>query len=46
MTRNIGNQVRANPEARSIVIVGAGHVIGLREALAQEYPEIVVRLLR
>ncbi|PHN05579.1 DUF5694 domain-containing protein [Flavilitoribacter nigricans] len=46
MARNIGNQIRENTETRSIVIVGAGHVFGLQEALAQEYPDIEVKLLR
>lgn len=46
MAHNIGRQVNANPEVRSVVIVGAGHVVGLEEALQREYPEIRVRLLR
>lgn len=46
MARNIGNQVRENIETRSVVIVGAGHVIGLQEALESEYPDITVKLLR
>lgn len=45
MARNIGNQIRGNGKERSVVVVGAGHVVGLKEALAAEYPEITVKLL-
>lgn len=46
MARNIGNQIRSNTQTKSVVIVGAGHVVGLREVLEREYPDIEVKLLR
>jgi hypothetical protein len=46
MARNIGDQIRENSQTRNIVIVGAGHVIGLQEVLEREYPDITVKLLR
>ena len=45
MARNIGDQIRKNGKERSVVVVGAGHVVGLKEALEAEYPEITVKLL-
>lgn len=45
MARNIGDQVQENGKARSVVVVGAGHVVGLKEALQAEYPAIKVKLL-
>lgn len=46
MARNIGHQIREHAETRNMVIVGAGHVIGLQEVLEREFPDITVRLLR
>lgn len=46
MARNIGNQIRENTQQRSVVIVGAGHIVGLHEALQANYPDIEVKLLR
>lgn len=46
MARNIGDQIRNHPASRNVVIVGAGHVIGLQEVLEREYPDIQVKLLR
>lgn len=46
MARNIGHQIRENDQIRNLVIVGAGHVIGLRDALLREFPDIRVILLR
>ncbi|MEM7296812.1 MAG: DUF5694 domain-containing protein [Bacteroidota bacterium] len=45
MAANIGEQVRANPHEKSIVIVGAGHIIGLREALEKDYPDITIKMM-
>lgn len=45
MAKNIASQVRDNSHLRSIVIVGAGHVVGLKEALEKCYPELKVRLM-
>ncbi len=46
MARNIGNQVQEHRHQKSVVVVGAGHVVGLQEALAKEFPDIKVRLYR
>jgi len=45
MATNIGEQVRRSTAVRSIVIVGAGHLIGLKEVLQARYPDMVVKLL-
>lgn len=45
MARNIGEQVRSNPHSRAIVIVGAGHIIGLKEVLEKEYPDITIKMM-
>lgn len=45
MARNIGDQVQENGQVRSVVVVGAGHVVGLKAALQAEYPAIKVKLL-
>ncbi len=45
MARNIGDQVQENDKVRSVVVVGAGHVVGLKEALQAAYPTIKVKLL-
>lgn len=45
MARNIGRQIREGEEVRNVVVVGAGHVIGLKEALEVEFPAIQVKLL-
>jgi len=46
MAKNIGEQVLANDAQRSVVVVGAGHLYGLIEALKANYPEIKVRRLK
>lgn len=45
MARNIGRQITEGREVRNVVVVGAGHVVGLKEALEAEYPDIEVKLL-
>lgn len=45
MARNIGRQVTEGRALRNVVVVGAGHVVGLKEALQQEFPDIEVKLL-
>lgn len=46
MARNIGNQIRSNDNTRNVVVVGAGHLVGLQEVLEREFPDIKVRLYR
>ncbi len=45
MATHIAEQVRANNYTRNVVVVGAGHILGLKEQLTQHYPDIKVKLL-
>ncbi len=45
MAKNIGEQVLANEQNRAIVIVGAGHVLGIRDSLLDQFPGLDVRIL-
>lgn len=45
MVKNIAEQVQTMPHQKNIVIVGAGHVYGMKEAFEQHYPDIKVRLM-
>ncbi|NRB46551.1 MAG: hypothetical protein HRU41_02685 [Saprospiraceae bacterium] len=45
MARNIGRQITEGREVRNVVVVGAGHVVGLQEVLEAEFPDIEVKLL-
>lgn len=46
MAQNIAEQVNNNSYAKNIVIVGAGHVIGIKEALQKHYPDLIVKLMK
>lgn len=45
MARNVGEQIRQGKELRNVVVVGAGHVVGMKEVLEAEYPDIQVKVL-
>ncbi len=45
MAKNIAEQIIKNPFQKNIVIVGAGHVIGIKKELEKNYPEIKVKLM-
>jgi len=45
MAKNIAEQVKDNAHHKNIVIVGAGHVIGLKEALQKHYPDLTIKLM-
>jgi len=45
MAKNIAEQIKVKENRKNIVIVGAGHVIGIKEALKQHYPELKVKLM-
>lgn len=45
MAKNIAEQVKQESNLKNIVIVGAGHVIGIKEALEKNYPEIKVKIM-
>jgi len=45
MAQNVGKQILANPARKSIVIVGAAHIIRLEKELKEKFPSIKVKLL-
>ncbi len=45
MADNIATQVIASNKERSVVIVGAAHVIGLEKALKENYPNLKIKLM-
>ncbi|MDR0660762.1 MAG: DUF5694 domain-containing protein [Prevotellaceae bacterium] len=45
IAKNLIQQLKQNPYQKSIVIIGAGHIIGLKEELQRQYPTIKVKLL-
>lgn len=44
MAKNIAKQILATQNERSIVIVGAAHIVGLERELKENYPSLKVRL--
>ncbi|MAD98640.1 MAG: hypothetical protein CMB99_15060 [Flavobacteriaceae bacterium] len=44
MATNIGNQVLKNGHQKSLVIVGAAHIIGLEKELKEQFPVLKIRL--
>ena len=45
MAGHLAEQIKTNPYHRNILIIGAGHVISLKEILNQIYPELKVKLM-
>ena len=45
MSNNIAKQVKEQSYLKNIVIVGAGHVIGIKEALEKNHPELKVKIM-
>ena len=45
IAENLAEQIKANPYHRNILIIGAGHVISVKEMLKQVYPELKVKLM-
>ncbi|MEM9847981.1 MAG: DUF5694 domain-containing protein, partial [Bacteroidota bacterium] len=45
MVKNIAEQVQSMSHQKNIVIVGAGHVYGMKEAFEKHYPDIKVILM-
>ncbi|MDH7444100.1 DUF5694 domain-containing protein [Aquimarina sp. 2201CG14-23] len=45
MAKNIGEQVLQHNHQNSIVIVGAGHVLGIKKELEKQYPSITVKIM-
>ncbi len=46
MAKNIATQISQGGEEKSVVIVGAGHIYGLIEALERDYPELKIKLYK
>ena len=42
---NIAEQLKNSSYQKSVLIIGAGHVISVRDALSQVYPELKVKLM-
>jgi hypothetical protein len=45
MAQNIGSQIITNPAKKSVVIVGAAHIIRLEKELKENFPGIKVKLI-
>ncbi|MFK7925363.1 MAG: DUF5694 domain-containing protein [Bacteroidia bacterium] len=45
MVKNIAEQINQGTNIKNIVMVGAGHVIGLKEALEKNYPDLKVKIM-
>lgn len=45
IANNLAKQVLELPHQKSVLVIGAGHVIGVKEVLEKDYPEIKVVLL-
>lgn len=45
IAENIADKMKAHPYHKGILIIGAGHVISVKEMLRQVYPELQVRLM-
>ena len=45
IAENIAEQMKAHPYHKGILIIGAGHVISVKEMLRQVFPELQVRLM-
>lgn len=45
MAQSIAEQVIEKPFLKSIVIVGAGHVIGIKQELEKNHPELKIKLI-
>jgi hypothetical protein len=46
IAENIAEQMKAHPYHKGILVIGAGHVISVKEMLKQVYPELQVKLVR
>ena len=45
IAENLAEQIKMRPCSRNILIIGAGHVISVKEMLKQIYPELQVKLM-
>ena len=45
IAKNIAEQVKQASNIKNVIIVGAGHVIGIKEVLEKNYPELKVTIM-
>jgi hypothetical protein len=45
MARNIGEQVIDNGHQKAVVVVGAGHLLGLKAELEKQFPQLKIRII-
>ncbi|OEJ99812.1 DUF5694 domain-containing protein [Roseivirga misakiensis] len=45
MAKNIGDQMEEFGHQRAVVVVGAGHVLGIREQLQKQFPDMIVKII-
>ena len=45
MAKNIGEQIMDESNTKNILLVGASHVVGIKEVLVNLYPEISIKLM-
>ena len=45
MAKNIGEQMIQHDHKKALVIVGAGHVLGIRVEIKKQFPEIDVKII-
>lgn len=45
IAKNLTEQIKSKPYQRSILIIGAGHVLSVRDMLKEVYPELKVKLM-
>ena len=44
MAANIGSQMLEHGHQRAVVIVGAGHLLGIRDELKKQFPQLKVMI--
>ncbi len=45
MARNIGTQVVKNNHKKAVIIVGAGHLLGIKKELEEQFPGIRIKII-
>ena len=46
MATNIGDQMITHDHQKAVVIVGAGHLLGIRDELKRQFPNLIVKTLK
>ncbi|MFT5747252.1 MAG: hypothetical protein ACI920_002634 [Saprospiraceae bacterium] len=45
IVKNLATQIKATPRQKSVLIIGASHIVGIKKELETKYPEIKIVLL-